>query len=131
MKRCLLACLLALAAIAQAAAGTLNVNTGVLTGTTAVTIGTVPQNCVIYTITLANLTANAVTGGVNIGTVAAPTTIESAFTVGASLNYFVSFAPTPANSTVLVAAEPVAIQIAAQTAWNSANLNVAVTYACY
>lgn len=132
MKRCLFACLSLLLVLAQAAAGTLNVNTGVIaSGTAGVTIGTIPQNCVIYTITIANLTANAVTGGVNIGTVAAPTTIESAFTVGASLNYFVSFAPTPANMTTLVAAAPVAIQIAAVTSWNNANLNVAVTYACY
>ena len=130
MKRYLLSLVFTLV-VASATAGTFNVNTGVLTGTTAVVIGTVPQNCVVYTITIANLTANAVTGGVNIGTVAAPTTIESAFAVAASTNYFVSFAPTPANSTVLVAAEPVAIQIAAQTAWNNANLNVALAYACY
>ena len=132
MKRALISFGLLFALCAQALAGTLNVNTGVIaSGTAGVTIGTVPQNCVVYTITIANLTANAITGGVNIGTVAAPTTIQSAFTVGASLNYFISQAPTPANSTTLVAAEPVAIQIAAVTSWNNANLNVAVTYACY
>ena len=132
MKRTLVSAFLSLALCAQAPAGTLNVNTGVIaSGTAGVTIGTVPQNCVVYTVTIANLTANAITGGVNVGTVAAPTTILNAQAVAASTNYFVSQAPTPANSTTLVAAEPVAIQIAAVTSWNNANLNVAVTYACY
>lgn len=132
MKRALLSFLVGLLAVSQALAGTLQVNTGVIaSGTAAVVIGSVPANCVVYTVTIANLTANAITGGVNIGTAAATTTIASAQTVAGSTNYFISFAPTPANSTTLVAAEPVNIQIAAVTSWNNANLNVAVTYACY
>ena len=132
MKRALLSFLFALAALSQALAGTLQVNTGVIaSGTTAVVIGSVPANCVVYTVTLANLTANAITGGVNVGTAASPSTMLSAQAVAASTNYFISQAPTPANMTTLVAAEPVNLQIAAVTSWNNANLNVAVTYACY
>lgn len=131
MKRTLLSFLFALAALSQVLAGTITANTGTPAGTTAFVIGTIPANCVIYAYTLANTTANAITGGVNIGTAGSVSTIASALAVGANATVFTSFAPTPSNSSTLLVAEPVAIQIAAVTAWNSASLNMSFTYACY
>ena len=129
MKRTILSIVVMLATIAQALAGTIVYATGVQTGTTSVNIGSIPANCVVYNVVYNNTTANAVTGGINLGNVGSATAVLSATAVGASATVSTAVAPTPTNSSGYVSGG--ALFAAAVTAWNSANITITLTYACY
>ena len=81
---------------------------------------TVPAGFVIQTVYIRNTTANAVTGGIRIGTTDGGTEIVSSIPVGASEFVFYhdgGLISTTADST---------IYIQAVTAWNSSSLDVRV-----
>ena len=92
-----------------------------LTGVVANSTFTVPAGYRISYVDIVNTTANAVTGGVHLGTAALGTQILNAHTVGANASTSVE--------TLLkrfFAAEQI-VYISAHTAWNSASLNITVT----
>lgn len=103
--------------------------TGVATGTTDFLIGTLPAKAYIQQIIFSNLTANAVTGGISVGSSANGTQIVTAQTMAASTDIAVS----AANLTLPVSATGVAtgLHVAAVTAWNSANVVITVIYGYY
>lgn len=99
---------------------------------TTATAQTLPAGAVITGIVVHNTTANAVTGGVNIGTAAAGAQVVSALTVGANALVAVPSASILApvfNSS----GTPIAQQlfINAATAFNSASLNVTIFYSLF
>jgi hypothetical protein len=99
---------------------------------TTATAPTLPAGAVITGIVVHNTTANAVTGGVNIGTAAGGAQVVSALTVGANALVTVPSASILAplfNSS----GTPVAQQlfINAATAFNSASLNVTIFYSLF
>ena len=101
--------------------------TGVLTGTTSVQfLPSLPAGTVIRDIIVDNTTANAVTGGVDIGKTSGAADIVSALTCGASCLTFV------ADSALLLRVfsktAQQAVWITGHTAGNSANLTVTIVY---
>lgn len=83
----------------------------------------IPANAAVTKIHVRNKTANAVTGGVKVGTTAGGTDVLAAGAVAASA--VTSFTPLiPAVNT----AGTRTLYIAAVTAWNSAVLDVAVEF---
>jgi hypothetical protein len=100
--------------------------TGVATGTTDFVIGNLPANAYIASIIMANATANAVTGGVSIGSTANGTDIVAATTCAANC---------VANSTLVKTAfsttAQTALHAAAVTAWNSANVTITVNFGAF
>ncbi|WP_158933012.1 hypothetical protein [Acidisphaera sp. S103] len=82
----------------------------------------VPPNGVLRAIYVYNTTANAVTGGINIGTSSGGAQIVSAAAVGANGLVVINGSAllSPYNS----ATAPTPLYISAGTAWNSAVLNV-------
>lgn len=101
--------------------------TGVLTGTTAVQITpSLPIGAYIRDIFVDNSTANAVTGGVNIGTTSGAADVVSALTCAANCLTFV--ADSAVLKRVFSKTAQQALFAVAQTAGNSANLNITVTY---
>lgn len=86
---------------------------------TADTSFVVPAGYRINSIDIINTTANAVTGGVNIGTAAAGAQIVSAVAVGA--NAIVSTSPL-----IRLFAAQQTVHVSAASAWNSASLKVIV-----
>jgi len=82
----------------------------------------VPLGYRLSSIDVVNTTANAVTGGINIGTAALGAQITSAGAIGASA--IVSSLISTSAARLFVAAQTVFIS--AVTAWNSANLTVVV-----
>jgi hypothetical protein len=92
-------------------------------GKTAAFTIPVPQGASIRDIHIRNNTANAVTGGIKVGTVAGGTDVLAAGAVAA--NALVSFVP------LIGAANPAAsrtIYVDAVTAWNSANIDIAIEW---
>ena len=92
-----------------------------LTGVVANTTFTVPAGYRISYFDIVNNTANAVTGGLHLGTAALGTQILNGHTVGANASTSVE--------TLLkrfFAAEQI-VYISAHTAWNSASLTLTVT----
>jgi hypothetical protein len=101
-------------------------NTGVQTSTTDLIIGSIPPNAYIQQIIVANLTANAVTGGISFGTTANGTDIDTALPVAASAVAFATDALTVKRVFSTTVSTP--IHAAAVTAWNSANVNITIVY---
>lgn len=103
--------------------------TGVATGTTDFVIGSIPAGAFIRDILYSNATANAVTGGISIGTTANGTDVVAAQTCGANCLTFTTDAlllKRPFSSTV---ATP--LHAAAVTAWASANVTITIIYGFY
>jgi hypothetical protein len=100
--------------------------TGVLTGTTAVQMPSLPAGTYIREILVDNSTANAVTGGIDIGTTSGGADVVSALTCAANCLTFVAdsgllkriFSKTATQSLFVVG----------HTSGNSANLNLTVVY---
>lgn len=105
-------------------------NTGVATGTTNFVVGTLPAKAYIQQIIFSNSVAAAVTGGISIGTTANGTNVVAAQAVGASTDVAVAQAaillPVPVTTGLAST-----INMAAVTAWNSANVTVTVIYGYY
>lgn len=103
--------------------------TGVATGTTDFVIGNVPANYYITEIVYSNSTANAVTGGISIGTTANGTDVVAAQAVGANALTFTpnaSILKQPFSTTA-----PTPLHAAAVTAWASANVTITVKMAAF
>lgn len=101
--------------------------TGVLTGTTSVQITpSLPASTYIRDIYVDNSTANAVTGGIDIGTTAGAADVVSALTCAANCLTFVADSAVLKRVFSKTAAQ--ALFILGHTAGNSANLNVTITY---
>jgi hypothetical protein len=83
---------------------------------------TIPAGALLRRIYFRNRTANAVTGGIRIGTAAAGTQVVTAQAVAA--NAIVSILPTIEN----YQAAAQTLYIEAVTSWNSADVDVTVTY---
>jgi len=102
-------------------------NTGVLSGTTAVQIlPWLPAGAFIQQIIVENTTANAVTGGIDIGTTAGGADVVSALTCGANCLTFVADAALLKRVFSKTAQQ--AIFVVGHTAGNNANLNVTIVY---
>jgi hypothetical protein len=97
--------------------------TGVAAGTTDFPIGVLPANAYVQQVIIVNSTANAVTGGVSIGSTANGTDIVAAAACAANC---------VANGTIVKAAfsttAPTTLHAAAVTAWASANVTITVVY---
>jgi len=92
-----------------------------LTGVVANSTFTVPAGYRISFVDIVNTTANAVTGGLHLGTAALGTQVLNAHTIDANASLSVE--------TLLkrfFTAEQI-VYISAHTAWNSASLNITVT----
>jgi hypothetical protein len=101
--------------------------TGVLTGTTAVQIGTLPASTYVQHIIVQNSTANAIgTTGIAFGTTANGTDIDAALACGANC---LVFAPDSALSKrVFSTTTTTPIFASATSNWNSANVTITVVY---
>ena len=93
-----------------------------LTGVTGNTTAEIPAGNALLAVLVENTTANAVTGGVKIGTTAGGTDVVVALTVGASALTFVADAAVLKRLFSMSSAQTLHIQ--AVIAWNSANLNI-------
>lgn len=99
---------------------------GVLTGTTAVQMPSLPANAFIREIIVNNTTANAVTGGIDIGTTSGAADVVSALTCGANCLTFVADAALLKRVFSTTAQQ--ALFVVGHTAGNSANLNITVVF---
>jgi hypothetical protein len=79
----------------------------------------------INAISLLNTTANAVTGGINIGTTPGGSDVVSAFAVGA--NVTTGIIGTTLLKTYFSATLPVTLYVSAVSGWNSAVLDFAIS----
>lgn len=102
---------------------------GVLTGTTAVQIATLPPSTYIQSIVVNNTTANAVTGGIDFNITGSGAGLVSALTCAASCLTFVTNAALllPVNSLTA----QTAVSLLGHTDGNSANLTVTIMYSYY
>lgn len=103
--------------------------TGVWTGTTNFVIGTIPANGYISNVFFANSTANAVTGGISLGTTANGVDIIAAQTCAANCQVFTTDALLLKRvfpATTPAAAQP--LNMAPVTAGNNANVTVTVVW---
>jgi len=94
----------------------------VLTAVTANTTVTVPIGYGIRDLFIRNTTANAVTGGIKVGTTSGATDVVTALAVGA--NAFVTIVPT---LRIFSATATQTLFIQAVTAFNSASLDITIT----
>lgn len=101
-------------------------SSGVLTGTTSVQIGSLPASAYIAHILIENTTANAVTGGIDIGKTSGAADIVSAKTCAANCLTSVLDSAILLRNFSTTAAQP--IWLLGHTAGNSANLNVTIIY---
>lgn len=104
--------------------------TGVLTGTTSVQLPfALPANAFIQNLVIQNTTANAVTGGINIGSTTGAADIVSAKVCAASC------LTTVLDSAILLRVFSTTAQqalfVTGQTAGNSANLTITLTYSFF
>lgn len=106
--------------------GTIIFTTGVATSTTDFVIGNLPPNAYIQMVVYDNSTANAVTGGITLGSTANATDIATATVCGANCLAQATDAQLVKRAWSKTAATP--IHAAAATAWNSANVTITVTY---
>jgi hypothetical protein len=100
--------------------------TGVLTGTTSIALPSLPASAYIREIIVDNSTANAVTGGIDIGTTAGAADVVSALTCGANCLTFVG--DVALLKRVFSKTAQQALFILGHTAGNSANLNVTIVF---
>lgn len=100
--------------------------TGVLTGTTAVQLPSLPAGAYIREIIVDNSTANAVTGGIDIGTTSSGADVVSALTCAANCLTFV--ADSALLKRVFSKTAQQALFVLGHTAGNSANLNITLIY---
>lgn len=101
--------------------------TGVAAGTTNFVAGQLPASAYIQKVVVSNATANAVTGGVSIGSTANGTDIVAAATCGANcLNGDITIAKSAFSTTAATT-----LNVAAVTAWNNANVTVTVVFAYF
>ena len=89
-------------------------------------IGILPVNAKLRAIYIGNTTANAVTGGINIGTAALGSDVVSAAVVGANGLVTISGASLLKTWVSLTAATP--LFISAVTAWNAASVSVELVF---
>lgn len=85
-----------------------------------------PAGCFIRDILMQNSTANAVTGGITIGTTNAGTDIAAAIAVGANANIFLTDALLLKRFFSASASQQIFFNAVA--AWNSASLQIDVLY---
>ena len=85
-------------------------------------VATVPQNAILRAIYIQNTTANAVTGGINIGTTSGGSDVVLAFAVGANGLLVVDGATLLKK--YMSSTQDQLLFISAVTAWNSAVLNI-------
>jgi hypothetical protein len=98
------------------------INSGIIaSGTSSVTLGVLPPNYWIDALILQNLTGNAITGGVNIGSTAGAADIVSALAIGA--NALTVVADAAVLKRVFSTSVPTSLFVSAVTSWNNANLN--------
>jgi len=87
----------------------------------------IPRNCLVKAIYFHNRTANAVTGGIKVGTTNGGVDILAAGAVAASAAYeYPSLL-----ATGLISATDLTLYIQAVSAWNSARVDVVVEYVEY
>ena len=98
-----------------------------LTGQTANGTVTIPAGYQILSIVVRNTTANAITGGLRIGTTAGATDVVVALTVGASALTLVSDAAMLKRAFSVSSAQTLYLE--AVVAWNSASINTTITLA--
>lgn len=103
--------------------------TGVATGTTDFTIGSVPAGFYIAEIVYSNAVAAAVTGGISIGTTANGTDVVAAQAVGSAALTFTPNASILKQVFSTTVATP--LHAAAVTAWNSTNVTITVKMAAF
>jgi hypothetical protein len=97
-------------------------NGGVIAGgTSSVALGLLPANYWIDALILQNLTANAITGGINVGSAAGGNDIVSALAIGANALLVVPDAVVLKR--VFSTTAPTNLFVSAVTSWNNANLN--------
>jgi hypothetical protein len=101
-------------------------STSRLAAVTANTTATVSKNGVIKSITIVNTTANAVTGGIKIGTTNGGTEVVAAQAVGA--NEILTISDASILKRIFSTSADTTLYIQAVTAWNSASLNIYFTY---
>lgn len=106
--------------------GTIVYTTGVATGTTNFVIGSLPPSTYISMVIYQNTTANAVTGGITLGSTSGGTDISTATTCGANCLAQATDAQLVKRAWSTTAYTP--INAAAATAWNSANVTITVVY---
>lgn len=102
------------------------VNTGVLSSTTSVQLGTLPASTYISAILIENTTANAITGGIDIGKTTGAADIVSAKACAANCLTSVLDSAILLRNFSTTAAQ--AIWLTGHTSGNSANLNVTIIY---
>jgi hypothetical protein len=107
----------------------LTFTTGVAAGTTDFIVGILPAGAYIEQIVIKNLTANAVTGNVSIGTTANGTDVVASQAVGANALLVVSDAATLKRVFSDTIGTP--LHMAAVTAWNAANVTVSIVFGYY
>lgn len=100
--------------------------TGVMTGTTSVPGPNIPAGAYLREVIVDNSTANAVTGGVNIGKTSGAADVVSALTCAANCLTFVADSALLLRVFSKTVSQP--LFITAQTAGNSANLNITFVY---
>lgn len=135
MKKLFLALFLALAPVSLEAQqinvstvplGNMGLNEIKLTGVVANTSFVIPANAYIQQVLIQNTTANAVTGGVVLGTTSAGLDVATAVAIGANAITFIpqSVMLKPWFST----SAPQTVWISTATLWNSASLTVLIVY---
>ncbi len=97
-----------------------------LSAVVANTTATIPAGCRILGITIQNTTANAVTGGVNIGTTALGNDVLSAQAVGG--NALLTVADASILKHIFSQSASQQLFISAGAAWNSASLTIAIGF---
>jgi len=85
-----------------------------------------PAGAYVHNVVVQNTTANAVTGGIKVGTTAGGTDVVAALTCGANCYTFVADASLLKR--VFSATASQTLSIDAVTAWNSASVDVTVFY---
>ena len=91
-------------------------------GTASVGLGQLPANYFVTSIILQNLTANAITGGINIGSSAGAADVVSGLAVAA--NALIVVADSAVLKRAFSTSVPTSLFVSAITSWNSANLRV-------
>lgn len=97
-----------------------------LTAVVANTTASIPANCYIDSIFIENTTANAVTGGVRIGTTDGGTDVVIALAVGA--NAILVIPAATLLKQVFSTSAPQTLYIQTVTLWNSASLTINIIY---
>lgn len=106
--------------------GTIIYTTGVASSTTNFVVGQLPANAYISMVIYNNTTANAVTGGITLGSTANGTDISTATTCAANCLAQATDAQLVKRAWSTTGSTP--INAAAATAWNSANVTITVIY---